>query len=131
MTTIRTNLLRQLAEHLLHGKMGHEIFDITQFNNSRQPKCGTVGDAIGECPIVWPDKWRWSAKGEPVLIETKTPNPWQVFFKIKHLHYEHLFVPFSQNVEKFGGDFLRKDATKKQVANNILIFCDKADNGEF
>ena len=47
----RERLLR-LADHLDHGKLGHEEFDFKQYNDTTESMCGTAGCAIGECPIL-------------------------------------------------------------------------------
>lgn len=153
-TTIRTDLLRQLADHLLNGKLGHNIFSFTTFNNTEQNICGTVGCAAGECPIVWPDKWRFAKKRSVRLMDSEDDNlansqneTWAdlcKFFNIIPIMSYHLFCPsewdneidewvssdINQQTELFGGEILGNDATKQEVAQNILAFCDLADAGK-
>jgi hypothetical protein len=135
MTKIRTDLLRQLAEHLLHGKMGHEKFDFSKYNYPAIPHCGTNGCAMGETPILWPNDWMFCEYGYPVLkVLGDTSFPFESareWFNVSEKQYEHLFGPYSQNNGMFGGKTLGLNATKEQVAKNILIFCDKADKGDF
>ena len=59
--------LTTLANHLLHGKLGHEKFDFSNFNFTPHKmlisnECGTLGCALGECPIIWPDEWTFDGK---------------------------------------------------------------------
>lgn len=68
---IRTDRLRQLADHLLNGKLGHQIFNFAFYNDRFINKCGTSGCAIGECPIVFPDDWIWTEDGDPVTHENQ------------------------------------------------------------
>jgi len=73
---IRFDLLEQLADHLDRGQLGHEVFDFSTWNSCHRVHsdyapngCGTNGCSIGECPILWPDKWtfhEWNRR--PILI---------------------------------------------------------------
>ena len=62
--------LEKLANHLLHGKLGHETFDFSKYNNGsfgkyaeeRLKYCGTAGCAIGECPFVF-EEWLFNSTG--------------------------------------------------------------------
>ncbi len=46
-----------LATHLEHGPLGHDRFDVRQVSSGDRKAngCGEVGDAIGECVVVFPD----------------------------------------------------------------------------
>jgi hypothetical protein len=151
--TIRTDLLRQLAEHLLNGKLGHRIFDFNRFNDAEN-ECGTCGCAAGELPVIWPDEWFFvetnSIEFKSLVIEKdvkKYPSSisWlslQQFFNITPNMSYHLFSPSiwdeegevwednNQMPELFGGQILTGGSTKQEVAANMLIFCDKVDKGE-
>lgn len=152
-TKIRTDLLRELAQHLLKGKLGHEKFDFATFNEGFNG-CGTNGCAIGECPVLWPEIWCFSYDmAYPVFITTnenqyvgKTASVWEdvkSFFGINMLMAAHLFSPsskedytgdwdnISQSTMVYGGQLLDDRATKSEVAQNILLFCDRADAGQF
>lgn len=150
MTKPRTDLLRQLANHLLHGELGHENFDFAVYNENvcvgdgrddinyyftpMPGHCGTNGCAIGECPILWPNEWRF--KPSPVLISEKrlsfTDIDAMCFFNIGRNEFDLLFVPYSitratQKYNPYGMQALPHEATKEQVANNIIKFCDYYD----
>lgn len=115
--------LHKLADHLLHGKLGHAEFDFSRYNDSGIARCGTAGCAIGECPIVWPDHWRFNNEGFPVLgSNTSIELSGKLFFEIGTGEYEHLFTPMNQMPGRYGGTDLFDTASKEQVANNILEF---------
>ena len=148
----RLDLLRQLAEHLLNGKLGHQRFDFTTFNNvydfvnGETNVCGTNGCAAGEMPFVWPDKFKFYKNvvvyiNEPIGFEY-TGSPFDVvmhFFEIDERMSCHLFNPSTwnedieeweenevyQNPYEYGGEILGEDATKEQVAANIIAFCER------
>jgi hypothetical protein len=99
--TIRTDLLRQLAEHLLHGKLGHEKFDFSRFNDAENT-CGTNGCAAGELPILWPDQWGFGPNNNIILfelqevLESKAFVAWDMishFFNLDEIMAWHLFSP--------------------------------------
>lgn len=150
-TKIRTDLLRQLADHLLNGKLGHEEFYFGSFNTiaiNIENTCGTKGCAAGECPIIWPDQWRFAKNRTVRLINNPIPSNTDVWLDLGHFFgltpemVLHLFVPSEgdedggftevyQIEDTFGGEILEYNATKEEVAKNIIIFCDKADKGDF
>lgn len=115
--------LVKLAEHLKHGKLGHERFDFAQYNDATGPRCGTAGCAIGEFPIVFPRQWEFCSTGYP-MVKGKDSSALSDcrFFGISSGAYEHLFVPHGQSPEIFGGSYLNIRATRKQVARNISIY---------
>lgn len=122
--------LLQLAEHLEHGKLGHKVFDFSQYNNSIENTCGTMGCAIGECPIIWPNDWKFSIFGTPRMstkpMETLAAT--REWFDIDDESRLHLFTPFNQLVHIYGGESLDGEATKEQVAANIRAFVEKKLN---
>jgi hypothetical protein len=135
---MRTDRLRQLAEHLLHGKLIHEVFDFNFFNYTPNESlilkgCGTNGCAIGECPAVWPDDWSFNAFGMPTVRGnnkyTNSAASGEKWFELTHDEFRLLFMPFGGQpswLEAYNLSVLRQlpwDATKEQVANNILTFC--------
>jgi hypothetical protein len=120
---MNTERLQKLAEHLLHGKLGHESFDFGIYNNTEEPFCGTAGDAIGECPIVFPEYWEFDEYGYPMTQnELDTENSGMAFFDLTLDEFEHLFYPNAQDTELYGGKRLKRNATRYEVAENILAF---------
>jgi hypothetical protein len=122
--------LLKLAEHLETGKLGHEKFDFSYYNASDElgaahlsPNCGAVGCAIGECPIVFPDEWRFNDQGFPVTgLHFNSTDSGKEFFRLSEEEYEHLFLPHHQDYDRFGGVDLNDHATKELVAANIRAF---------
>jgi len=51
--------LLDLALHLERGVLGHEKFCFTTYNGNTEGRCGTMGCAIGELPIIFPLEWGW------------------------------------------------------------------------
>lgn len=107
--------LIKLAEHLETGKLGHKRFDFNVYNNVSEPRCGTAGCAIGECPILFPSYWKWDYSGDPALRRGDS-KAYSAFFEITQEEYKLLFIP---SEEPFG---LPPTATRKQVAKNIRDF---------
>jgi len=135
-TEIRTDLLRKLANHLLNGKLGHEKFDFNYYNigkkngvvDSPENRCGTNGCAIGECPVIWPKKWTWNDFSDPCVRGIpSTTDSIETFFCLTYHQQQHLFIPNNQSPDIYGGLHLDGDATKEQVANNIIQFCELAE----
>jgi hypothetical protein len=110
--------LLKLAKHLESGKLGHEIFDFTQYNSSNSLECGTRGCAIGECPIVFPREWYFARNGCPTLRETNVTCDGKTFFAITVYEYSCLFIPSCSG----DGMHCARDATKREVAANIRNF---------
>lgn len=128
---IRFDRLRQLAEHLETGTLGHETFDFSQYNNVEKNKCGTAGCAIGECPILWPKSWRFDSIGLPYLKERKEFDPYRSgmeWFGIDSSEYCHLFLPEEQMTWEFGGKHLNDNATRYEVAANIRAFIGRMED---
>lgn len=133
--------LYMLANHLLDGELGHLEFYFGLLNsgsmgNKKHP-CGTMGCAIGECPIVFPEFWAWRAdysgdEFEPRLRGSK--NDWicdvEKFFNVTAEERRHLFHPGEQIPDRFGGIYLKNKASSQQVANNIFEFINLWKDGK-
>jgi hypothetical protein len=120
---MNTERLQKLAEHLLHGTLGHERFDFGIYNDAKAPICGTAGCAIGECPIIFPQYWEFDWWGDPVITGNATPwDSGEFFFDITEAEFTHLFIADGQDTAKYGGNVLSDTATRYEVANNILEF---------
>lgn len=120
--------LVKLAEHLEKGKLGHKKFSFAVYNvGATQPKsCGTMGCAIGELPILFPKLWTWDSYNDPSLRKKEYPmdtrDEVQEFFGLDLDEIQHLFYPYQQNPQHYGGKILGDDATRKQVAKGIREF---------
>ncbi len=120
--------LLKLATHLESGKLGHEVFDFSEYNNTQKPECGTSGCALGECPIAFPDDWEFDSCGIPVTPESQGPMSSSMdFFNLTKEQHEHLFIPNKQCVSEYGGNYLDETATAAQVAANIRAFVEKRE----
>lgn len=135
---IRFDRLLQLAEHLEKGKLIHETFNFKVFNSNstyEQP-CGAAGCALGECPAVFPSEWRFiknptklgHASGLyshyiPVIDgEVSVEDSAITFFGLSSAEDNHLFYPYEQQPELYGGVELTGNATREEVASNIREF---------
>lgn len=117
---IRVELLKSLANHLKTGELSTEVFDFSKYD-----KC-----AMHECPAVWPKTWYLNEDGLPLLFRSandKTYSCGREYFGLNTAAYDHLFIPTMQKPDLFGGQVLQDEATRYQVADNILAFCDKVD----
>lgn len=139
-TQIRFDRLKKLANHLIKGKLGHEKFNFALYNtilnysdNFDRKGCGTVGCAIGECPIVFPKDWCFSKYSEPKLRTINSSKQFieqlsgLKYFGLTLVEYYHIFIP-NNHSKKFGGRKLGKKATAKAVGNNILAFIKKINS---
>ena len=141
MNAVQRGRLMKLANHLLHGKLGHKKWDFSVLNNGGETYdkkgCGTAGCALGECPFVFPRHWKFHKQHTnwfvPVTRETPEMDAFscaQSFFGIDDREARHLFDPTCQNPEEYGGKYLSSSATRKQVARNILAFLKKMDKAK-
>ena len=119
--------LLKLADHLETGTLGHKVFDFTKYNATKNGflplnnRCGYMGCAIGECPVVWPDDWEF--RPDPLLKgETWVGGSGIKWFDVTCEELLHLFAPYFQRVTVYGGIPLGDDATKEEVAANIRAF---------
>lgn len=135
MKAIHRKRLEKLAEHLEKGNLGHKKFDFSTFNLGPRGqhtgptvsnRCGFSGCALGECPIAFPDDWKFDLWGDPALAgghDYQMPIACsRSFFGISETEAKHLFVPEYQNPAILGGKHLGNGATRYQVAANIRAF---------
>lgn len=134
-TEIRTDLLRKLADHLLNGKLGHEKFRFSVINvdefgrmMTEPNSCGTLGCAMGELPILFPEDWVFDYSTIKRLnFDLDDIYDVTDYFRISEDQEYHLFYPTLQN-EKWG-PILEAKSTKEEVAANIIKFCELAEGG--
>lgn len=117
--------LLQLADHLEKGKLGHEVFDFRNINigNTEPNVCGTNGCAIGEMPIVWPDKIVFSQNTVMELSSQKYGFSAAAHFFGIDLddEAEFLFAPLERSDFRHPS-MLYGRATKEHVAAHIRKF---------
>lgn len=132
--------LLQLADHLEKGHLGHKVFDFRTINTNRNERtiserlstCGTSGCAVGELPIVWPDRFKFDPVG---IVDRETYNnnfyAAEKWFEITGKESEFLFVPVGyadideDDEDYVDGYLLSPEATKEQVAERIRMFVEK------
>ncbi len=137
MEKIYKDRLLKLADHLKNGKLGHDRFDFTVIHQkvANEHVCESVGCAIGELPFVFPDEFK-IAKYEAIdsvqniSTDERGFNVACSFFKISYGEATHLFFGGAQIPELYGGYFLDDDATREQVAGNILAFIELKEHHE-
>ena len=136
MNKLHRQRLLKLANHLLKGKLGHDVFNFTCYNANidssplaKRRECGSCGCAIGEMPIVWPKFWGFDYH---VVVNKKIKVfRWEhqkEWFGITYTDYDFLFCPVSHYFGVFVQTSvgtrrrLTRSATKEQVAKNIIKF---------
>lgn len=120
--------LSQLADHLEKGELVHDVFDFRAFNglplkqDSKHFNCGTSGCAMGEMPAL-DSRFSFNHLGNLCFCEHKVVSKTIAdYFRIEDLAAIHLFFPYQQEPEKYGGKRLKYEATKKEVIANIRAF---------
>ena len=133
---MRVDRLLKLADHLENGVLGHKEFSFRFINKGpfKDNGCGIMGCAIGECPIVFPDEWKFQEIGyntfRPICGGLLNPSTSaQLFFDLNYLDVRVLFYPhfievYEQYLKNNNTKLVRLevDATKEQVAANIRKF---------
>ena len=122
MTKIRIDRLKKLANHLIKGKLGHTEFNFSVLHELQNHRYGTMGCAMGELPIVFPKYWGFDGSGVKYEQDSGLGSDVTSFFGINYLMHQHLFTPYVQIPNLYGGKHLTEKATAKQVGNNILAF---------
>ena len=134
---IKTDKIRLLVKASLENPI-HENFHFSRWNSGIYPgkgkikNCGTMGCLLGEAPGLW-FQFRFSDDGGITLnnhdINSYTGEREVLqFFGLSLIHFRHLFIPDSQ-IEALGAN-LGIEATKQQVCNNALKFCELAEAGK-
>jgi hypothetical protein len=121
--------LLELADHLESANLGHDQFDLgifSTFVSGKRNQCGTAGCAIGECPFAFPNDWKFSSNGYPILSvngdQSNIFGDAEKFFELPGIASSHLFSPGDQEIKIYGGKYLKRNATPKEVAGNIREF---------
>lgn len=140
MNDIYIDRLLVLMFHLQSGKLSHSEFDINYYNHIRPGEnwksngIGTIGDALGECPVIFPEYWEFKkfitdekeTEYIPGLksVNKKTSVYYSAlcFFDISDSEFKHLFLAFGQYPNLYGGKELGLKATAFDVAENINYF---------
>lgn len=133
MKPIHKQRLLKLAKHLRGKNLSVEEFNFWEIHH--RTKCGTLGCAIGELPALFPKHFRMKLriatsfpgdKFGDVVLRAK-PSHWdfqaaESFFGLDGDECAHLFSPYAQDTNLYGGNELCGRATAKQVAANIEAF---------
>lgn len=125
---MRKKRLLKIVDHLLHGQIGHEVFDFSRLNYHKKKEvhcincCGTNGCAMGELPFIFPDEWEF--RNAKVLLKKGSSltgmEDIEKFFKISKEEIIGLFYPDRYRI--WSETILPKTATKEEVAQGILDF---------
>ncbi len=139
-TTVRTDRLRKLADHLMNKlPSGHKFSFGTLYEE--KPLCGTKACALGELPFCFPEDWIIDVRGEspsplPYLKQLSDENTFEdagAFFNLDGHQINHLFMPRSQDAKTIHpglGQNLSPWSTPQQVGLNILYFCALEEGAE-
>lgn len=124
--------LLKLADHLEFGVLGHQVFNFSRLNDgtviNKDTLCKTNGCAIGECPIVFPEDWKFteiiagSYEIVPLLkdyIEADGYNSpsfksAEQFFDITDKESEILFIPSNYTNENERNNSIEVDYTSEE-----------------
>lgn len=157
--------LQKLAEHLNSGKLFHKRWNIACYNENEIRPAGykkeqfhlekstdagynngfaRMGNAIGECPGLFPNEWMFVRlesdslgvsyvpvlKTFPATAKNSEMKSAMNFFQITEDEYHLLFTPFGQDAKKYAGWFqLRLNSDVFEQAYNIWRFIsDKAES---
>lgn len=115
--------LRKLAKHLASDeplKVGEFSFAVW-FNPNNNCGC-----AIGETALIFRG-WEITSDDIPLLksMSTRyksTHRSGEEFYGIDDKEFYHLFIPYCQNTELYGGTELSDFATRQEVAANMFEF---------
>jgi len=119
--------LHIMYDNLMATEWAGREWDFNVYNggsNSEENKCGSLGCAIGEAPMIW-SEWEYDLHGAPYVIgceEVRSIINAAEWFDISWQAATHLFTPRSQDTDVYGGERLTSSATRKEVATNLRIF---------
>ena len=130
--------LLKLAEHLENGRPGgHVEFYFGDWHRPLPPDeratpqepthCGTLGCAVGECPVLWPEEWAF-IDGYPrlrsVLGISSVIGSAASFFGINIEDTVCLFTPGEYRWwwEPITASVLRSTASAEDVAESIRMY---------
>lgn len=73
-------------------------------------------------PKVFPEEWKVTSKG--LIHQTLDPRMCLLTSLVLHFgidvdQFMHLFTPYAQEPDVYGGDFLERNATPRDIARNI------------
>jgi len=138
-----TPRLRNLANHLLNGDLGHIVFDLRVMNaqedfqtgylDTEISYCGSHGDAIGELPIYFPQQWKFEMRDEDnVFLKHHSSNRTtfedvQSFFQLDENQLLDLF--WTKRKKNWSDLILTSKSTKNEVAIEIIKFCNWVEIG--
>ncbi len=116
--------LSTIVEHLLHGKLLHQVFDFRTINGNETGEdwistpyghCGTNGCALGEFPTIFPGQFMFDGGG----VTGRNGLSKQEWLGISMQAYSRLFFSQTHRRPLEGCAYLPETATKEQVAANI------------
>ena len=123
----KAKLLR-LAEHLENGRPGgHVTFDFSTYRlgTPSEKHCGTAGCALGECMVLWPERFTINPSyAEGLYVDGRAMSGvWAgAFFGISSEAALALFWPCHERWWAPGEGWLTGTATAEEVARSIRMF---------
>jgi hypothetical protein len=85
-----------------------------------------IEEAISECLNVFPQDWIWDEDNEYAYFKddiNKDPaNSAKLYFGLNEESFKHLFVPYNQKPEIYGGNVLDILVTSRIIGKNIEAF---------
>lgn len=128
--------MQKLINHLKSDKLGHEEFNFSCINAGEikgntfveakeRNECGTVGCALGEFPIIWPNTFAFSYDSIVAIEKILPKNKYStgdklasIWLNIPKIHAFSLFYPN----RTICGIQLGSGATKEQVINRLEVY---------
>ena len=93
--------LKRLAIHLISGKLGHDIFDVTEINRKNSNEmwdyrgCGTIGGIVGELPICFPESFKFIKVSRGIKQSTNSTIVGRCDSIIDDFHYNDMVAQVS------------------------------------
>jgi hypothetical protein len=137
MNTEKLNVerLRKLADHLVSEECKDLFYMVGPLNIESQglvvpiETLPSLDAAISESYKIFPGEWVWNDEDEiAYLPEDQTMDPCKsamIFFGLDDSIFRHLFTPFNQDPERFGGTMLETIITPSHIGDNIFRFLDR------
>lgn len=127
--------LRKLADHLVSEKCKEIFYMVGPRDENSQgimiplEAIPALDSAISESYKIFPEEWIWNEEDEVAyLLEDKSMNPTTsaaIFYGLDESELRHLFIPFNQDPEIFGGKMLEAIIMPYHIGENIYQFLDR------
>lgn len=127
--SIYMNRLQKFCDYLLCNDnedvlymIEPSCYDCKEFENLKTTML-PIEEAINECVNVFPEYWCWDEENACAHLKSDPSmdpsNSAKKFFGLNEELFNHLFVPYYQKPDIYGGAMLDILVTSKIVGNNI------------